>query len=133
MTRTEWTPDLSVGDPAIDRDHQELFRLVHRLESADVSEGLLSEILGRLEDYARHHFAREEALLRQVGYPALEEHAKGHRLFIEWLDAVRRSYERSVESPFEIGETVNRFLSDWLTHHVRHEDMLYRDHIGHRP
>lgn len=132
MSKTEWTPDLSVGDPDIDRDHQELFRLVHKLETADVSEGLLSEILGRLEDYARHHFAREEALLRQVNYPDYDAHVKGHRLFIEWLDAVRKSYARSAETPFEIGETVNQFLSDWLNHHVRHEDMLYRDHIGPR-
>lgn len=129
MSDYEWTPDLSVGDAAIDQDHRELFRLFHKLETADVSEGLLSEILGRLEGYAQSHFAREEELLRRVNYPHFDEHVKGHRLFIEWLEAVKSTYARSAETPFEIGETVNRFLGEWLIHHVRHEDMLYRDFL----
>lgn len=132
MSKTEWTPDLSVGDAAIDRDHQDLFRLVGDLQSADPSESLLGDAIARLEDYARHHFAREEAMLQQAGYPALQEHIKGHRLFIEWLDAVKGTYRRSVESPFEISETVNQFLAEWLLHHVREEDMAYRDHIRDR-
>ncbi|MGC2857455.1 bacteriohemerythrin [Novispirillum sp. DQ9] len=127
MSRIEWTPDLAVGRDDIDADHRALFALFHRLETADLSDGLVAEIIGRLEDYARHHFAREEEMLRQVNYPDYDEHVKGHRLFIEWLDAVKRSYTRTVETPFEIGETVNHFLGEWLLHHVREEDMRYRD------
>ncbi|KJS37829.1 MAG: hypothetical protein VR70_11545 [Rhodospirillaceae bacterium BRH_c57] len=130
MSAYEWTPDLSVGDAEIDHDHRELFRLFHLLEGGDPSEDLLGDIIGRLESYARTHFDREEALLRQYGYPDFDEHVKGHRLFIEWLDAVRNTYARSVETPFEIGATVNQFLGEWLVHHVQHEDLRYRDFIA---
>lgn len=129
MSTYEWRPEMSVGEPDIDAEHQELFRLLHRLEKADVAEAVLSDIITHLEHYARDHFAHEEALMRRVAYPGYDEHVKRHRLFTEWLNAVKMSYERSVESAFEIGETVNDFLGRWLVEHVQTEDMRYRDHI----
>ncbi|WP_029009677.1 bacteriohemerythrin [Azospirillum halopraeferens] len=130
MSTYEWRPDMSVGVPDIDAEHRELFRLLHTLEQADVAENVLSDIIARLEHYARDHFAHEEELMRRTGYPGYEEHVQRHRLFVEWLNAVKMSYERSVESSFEIGETVNAFLGRWLDEHVRTEDMRYRDHIA---
>ncbi|MGQ9367949.1 bacteriohemerythrin [Azospirillum sp. ST 5-10] len=129
MSTYEWRPELSVGAPDIDAEHQELFRLLHRLEAADVSEAVLSDIIDHLEHYARDHFAHEEALMRRWAYPGLDDHMRRHRLFAEWLNAVKMAYERSAETPFEIGATVNDFLGRWLVEHVQTEDMRYRDHI----
>lgn len=129
MSSYEWRPELSVGEPEIDDEHKELFRLLHRLETADVSESVLSDIIDRLEHYTRDHFAHEEALMRRWAYPGYDDHVKRHRLFVEWLHAVKMSYERSVETAFEIGATVNDFLGRWLVEHVQTEDMRYRDHI----
>ncbi|MBP2315346.1 bacteriohemerythrin [Azospirillum soli] len=129
MSTYEWRPDLSVGEADIDAEHRELFRLQQRLQSADAAEEVLPGILRQLEEYARTHFTHEEALMRRYAYPGYEDHVKRHRLFVEWLDAVKIAYGRSIETPFEIGATVNDFLGRWLVEHIQHEDMRYRDHI----
>ncbi len=130
MTAPAWSPALSVGHPEIDKEHQQLFALVDRIDRADLSESLLSEAIGQLEHYTKTHFAREEALMMRAGYPHLEAHMAKHALFVEWLSAIKHAYQRSAESPFEIGETVNRFLGEWLVDHVQTEDMRYRDYIA---
>lgn len=132
MSAYEWTTALSVGEADIDDDHREMFRLLHALEDADLSENGLTDIIRRLESYAEHHFAREEALMRRHAYPDIEAHISLHRRFIEWMEAIKKAYGRSVESPFEIGETVNEFLGKWLVDHVQNADMLYRDFIAAR-
>ena len=130
MSRVEWKPEYSVGNAAIDADHKMLFDLVNRLSSADVTDGFLSEIIAELEDYAAGHFEREEAVMRAADYPDLEEHIKGHRNFVEWLESVKITYRRAAESPFQIGDSVNAFLQGWLVNHILKEDMLYKPHIA---
>lgn len=130
MSRFEWKPEYSVGNKAIDADHQSLFALIRELEATDISDGYLDHILWRLEQYAAGHFAREEALMRAGGYPDLDEHTAQHRAFVEWLDTVKATYRRAAESPFQIGDIVNKFLENWLIHHILEEDMQYRDHIA---
>ena len=129
METLDWKPEYSVGHPAIDADHKGLFALVRELREADMSDGLLTSILGRLEAYAEGHFAREEAMMRTGGYPDLDEHMAKHRVFVEWLDSVKKTYHRAAESPFQVGEAVNDFLQRWLVEHILEEDMQYRDYV----
>ncbi len=72
----EWTPDLSVGVEEIDEQHRELFRraerLIATLRCGDRGEVL--PLLAYLDEYVAHHFSAEERLMREVRYPALEEH-----------------------------------------------------------
>ncbi|CCQ74528.1 bacteriohemerythrin [Magnetospira sp. QH-2] len=132
MKKLVWKPEYSVGHPGIDADHQGLFALVQELHEADMTDGLLSNILRRLEDYAEGHFAREEEMMRQGGYPDLEEHKTLHRNFEEWLNTVKKTYRRAAESPFQVGDSVNAFLENWLVAHIMEEDMLYRDYISNK-
>lgn len=129
MAKHQWRQELSVGHDAIDDDHRHLFELLAELESRDLSGGFPADVIARLEDYAEHHFAREEELMRRVEYPDYDAHVAKHRLFIEWLETVKATYRRAAESPYEIGEMVNDFLGRWLTEHIEHEDMKYRDFI----
>ena len=127
MSTFEWTEDLRVGEASIDEDHQGLFALVRELEAADMSGGFLADIIGRLEDYAVGHFTREEALMRRVGYPQLEEHIAEHRAFAEWVDSVKTTYRRAAESPFQLGDLVNQYLEQWLVNHIKKSDMAYKE------
>lgn len=129
MKRIEWKPEYSVGNDAIDADHQGLFALVQELANADITGGFLDGILVRLEAYTEGHFEREEALMQKIGYPGFEEHVQAHRAFVEWLAAVQKTYRRAAESPFLIGDMVNDFLESWLVEHILEEDMRYRDFI----
>lgn len=129
MNTFKWTENLSVGNKQIDEDHQGLFKLINDLQSADLTRSYLTEIINQLEDYTHEHFSREEELMQEVGFPGFEEHIKEHHMFIEWLDTVKKTYQRSAESAFLVNDLVNNFLNDWLTKHILQEDMKYRDFI----
>lgn len=130
MGKFDWNEKLSVGDAQIDADHQGLFALIEELERSDLTDGLLVEIIGRLEDYAAGHFAREEALMRRVGFPGYDGHVREHRAFSEWIESVKTTYRRAAESPFQVGDLVNGFLGNWLTRHIMKEDMKFRDFVA---
>lgn len=129
MSEIEWKPAYSVGNEAIDHDHQGLFDLVRELAEADMTDGLLNSILVRLGDYAVGHFSREETLMKKIDYPGLEEHIKQHQAFVEWIRTVKKTYNRAPESPFIVGDHVNNFLQYWLVQHIMQEDMKYRDFL----
>ena len=130
MSTFEWNEKLSVGDAAIDDDHKGLFDLIRELETANLTDGYLTDIISRLEDYAEGHFAREEALMKKMDFPDFDAHVVKHRAFTEWLDTVKTTYRRSAESPFQIGDMVNQFLRNWLVQHIMKEDMKYRDFMS---
>ena len=129
MAEYTWNQSLSVGDEHIDDDHKELFALVNELQTANMSRDYLSGIIGRLDNYAKEHFSREEDYMRAADYPGLEAHIAEHRLFNEWIDSVKTTYTRAPESPFVIGEQVNDYVSRWLVNHIMKVDMKYRDFI----
>src|SRR5512134_3985517 len=94
-TPIRWTPALAVGDADIDDQHRELFRraarLIDALRSGDRGEVLPT--LAYLEAYAVHHFAGEERLMRELGYPGLAEHVAAHGRFREEFAAHVREFD----------------------------------------
>jgi hemerythrin len=129
MTDYKWTSDLSVGDSSIDDDHQELFSLIAEMKAADFNDGFLQGLIGRLEAYTEYHFAREEEYMKAHNFPDLEDHLHQHKMFVEWLKTVQKTYQRAQESPYQIADLVNEYLGNWLTTHILVEDMKYRDFI----
>jgi len=62
-----WRDEYCTGDPIIDRQHQELFRIVNKLHDA-MLEGHGSDVLGstldELTTYTNEHFDYEESRMR---------------------------------------------------------------------
>jgi hemerythrin len=120
----QWTSTLSVGVPELDEQHKELFRRIDRLLDAmlhqDRSEA--GRLLAFLRDYATEHFAAEERLMAEVGYPDAERHIEEHRVFakeLATLDAefVTRGATASVVFRLE------RQAVGWLQDHVYFTDV----------
>jgi hemerythrin len=119
MTTLEWTPALAVGVDTIDAQHRELFRraeqLIAALRAGDRGEVPL--VLAYLEEYAVHHFGAEERLMREVGYPGLDEHVAAHQAFrADFAELVQR-FERTGPTAY-VALTVHNWLSDWLRKHL---------------
>ena len=120
----QWSPALAVGLEPIDEQHQELFRRAHVLvdalkaghRAAEVGE--LFEWLGQ---YASEHFAAEEGLMREMGYPGLEAHRERHEEFRRHLRTLVAEHQRKGATPLVTLELHN-WLSDWLRQHVSSED-----------
>ena len=120
----QWTSALSVGVPDLDAQHQELFRRIDRLLDAmlhnDRSEA--GQLLDFLRAYVVDHFAAEERLMAEVGYPDAASHIGEHRRFAATLREVDREF-------LEGGPTAALVLKleqqavGWLRDHVYFTDV----------
>ena len=119
---TEWTPDLSTGVPVLDEQHKAIFQWLAELESASAEQRTLFGVyvITRLKHYMREHFAAEEALMKEAGFPGLEEHLAQHAEFRAKLEELQL---KSISE--DISTDTVRFLNYWLTNHIAKSDMAY--------
>lgn len=116
---------LQTGIDDVDRQHGSLIEIYNELvDSVEESRAnrVMNEILARLFQYAKVHFETEEALLEECGYGQLEEHREQHRRL---LKSVRRYIFRHTRGGERVSSEVVEFLRDWITTHIREEDMAY--------
>lgn len=121
----EWSDELSVGIQEIDEQHKVLVGLLNELHDAIQERHgreASAEILGRLADYTRIHFAVEESLFRIFNYPGYEEHKAEHEELIKEVT--------DLQAKISSGETaitfqLLHFLKAWLTQHILDSDMEY--------
>lgn len=123
----EWTPDMSVGVPVLDKDHQQLVGLLNEfIKAVDDGEGVLAvdSIFGGLMTYTETHFVREEKVMEACGYPDLAAHREQHKKLAERVHECREAYMRTITESLE-GE-VREFLMSWLQDHILVDDMDYK-------
>jgi hemerythrin-like metal-binding protein len=63
-----WSKRLSVGNATLDAEHQQIFRLIHEVDSAirEKNVARFSDALKRLTDISRLHFANEAKMHRRL-------------------------------------------------------------------
>ncbi len=129
-----WSPNLATGIEAIDNDHKTLLNMLEICRSASLGGGddeVFGSAISTLLDYSEFHFAREEFLMRAIGFQESEEHQLGHR---EILQKVRQIRDAELARPgssnfVEIGAE----LEDRLTGYVAIESQTFRPILGRLP
>ncbi len=120
----KWHESLAVGVAEIDGQHQELFRRLNQLlEACNQGKGKESarEMVTFLQEYVVEHFAAEEKLQRQSGYPGYAAHRAQHAEFMIAAGELKFTLEEQGPTlPFII--TVNKVIVDWLTQHISKMD-----------
>ena len=127
--RLDWSDELSVCIPEIDAEHQRFILLVNALNEAIVGRMDVEEIKKRMRsimDDAVAHFAHEEKLFKEWGYPQAGEHAKQHAQIVLAMREIMTNFKRGgVEYEWiEAGLTIKQVLIE----HILAEDMKYRDY-----
>lgn len=129
--RLEWNEKLSVCIPEIDAEHQNFILLVNKLNEAIIGRMDVEKIKYRMQSIvndAAKHFAHEEALFKQWGYPDAEEHARRHAQVVLALNEIMGHFERGgvdyewIEAGLKVKEA--------LIKHLLSEDMKYRDYLS---
>jgi len=126
---------MKIGIDQIDDDHRGLFAILRELDLAiragsDVGTDVLGDILGRMEVYAREHFAREEEIQREVGYEGYEENRRQHIELLRTLDAfIARFRTDPMGDPRVTAETIRSFLMVWISEHIIKVDRKMRGRI----
>ena len=120
-----WTEAYSVKIASLDKQHQGLFATVDELNQA-LAAGKGNEVLGpilqKMADYTATHFAAEESLMEEYGFPGLSTHRVQHEAFRQKIAALLGDYQ-SGKSGVPVKLTF--FLLNWLKEHVQRTDKQY--------
>lgn len=125
MAAIAWNDEFTVGVPSIDDQHRHLFEVVNTLDEAiekHRGQRVMDEVLRELVGYTQEHFAFEEKLMAEAGYPDLAAHQAKHRQIIQKIE--RFEYELNIEG-HRISREVRDFLQHWLMTHIAEEDKAY--------
>jgi hemerythrin len=129
MAALTWKEDYSVGVGLMDTQHKQLFALINQLYEAmqkSTADETMKTVLPGLLNYTKMHFAAEEKLIQQAGYPDLEEHQAYHRLFTSKVAETVEKYKTTGLMP---AVSLVTFLKDWLSNHILVKDKHYGAYI----
>jgi hemerythrin len=121
----KWGPELEIGIPVIDSQHQRIVEYINKVEVAHKhhSQQELLEVFDELIDYTLSHFAFEESLMEEAGYTFVKAHKKVHDLFTRRVLA----YHKRAKLGEDVADELTHTLKAWLVNHIKHDD---RDYCG---
>jgi len=84
----------AVGEPSIDRLHEECELFLARLDTAVSTRADATLALEDLHEHLERHFAHEESLMTSTAFPPASCHQREHASVLEVVAEVRRRYAR---------------------------------------
>jgi hemerythrin-like metal-binding protein len=125
MARIEWKPEFETGVALVDEQHRHLVEIINRFEEA-LQKGKGSrqanEILNDLTGYTQEHFATEERLMAEAGYPQLKLHQSQHRQLLQKVERFQFDYNAAGR---RITAELHEFLGYWLVNHILRDDRAF--------
>jgi hemerythrin len=125
MAHIYWNKGLDTGIEVIDNQHRRIVDYINQLE--DIKETHSREevavVLDELVDYTLSHFAFEESLMEEAGYPFINAHKRVHQLFVRRVS----DYMQRFKIGEDITEELHNTLKAWLINHIRNDDNDYSE------
>lgn len=115
--------DLGIGIQELDDQHRALYAEINRLHDA-MKANELEKVLPTadyLVKYANEHFAAEEKLMIEAGYPGFPAHLAHHAAFKHDLERWRSRLAKDGPTPSLVVE-LSSWLANWLRDHIRKVD-----------
>jgi len=131
-----WRDSYSIDGGVIDADHKALIAMVNEfatLSGGTASLARLKSCLAGLRKYTIEHFAREETVMRNVGFPNIDRHKAAHREIVSVLGGIiadfRTKVNRSDNDHNDVRERIQTLLKTWLINHVFSVDLELRPYV----
>jgi hemerythrin len=131
-TPGHWREEYACGFAEIDAQHRSLFAAVEGLLQACVEnrrDDLLLSRFEALEQGVREHFASEEAIQAQFGYPQAESHRRLHDEFLRRIMFVKAEAVAPGAARIAILRAGVE-ITDWLAYHLLNADKSVFDYIA---
>ena len=115
----KWTPNLSVQVLDVDRQHIELFKRTNSFIAAVMSghgQDEVEKMLDFLEAYVVDHFAFEEKLMQESGYPEFPAHKEEHARFIADFEEFKKAFDYKSDSQLLVDQINERISAWWMKH-----------------
>ncbi len=130
MAPIAWKSEYSVGNDAVDHEHQELIDLVNETAAAILDRRPDADIQHGFGDLMRAisaHFAFEEQQMQAYGYDQRTEHKADHERL---LDELRDIMDGSGQSPDLAADQLAKTLEAWFANHFQTHDSRLHDKLG---
>lgn len=115
--KIEWKNSYKIGHAVIDEEHETLFALARQLLDAP-DQPSQQKVVMQFYKHTRAHFASEEALMKEIGYPAHRAHTEQHNRMITLLNEISHSIGQGTPSQ----KAFESWIDDWIIKHIEHED-----------
>jgi len=121
-----------VGVQQVDLEHQKLFELagkIHESLALDVIVPMreIRLAINELIKCTASHFAHEELLMEDAGYPNLGDHRALHAALIARI----RDFEAQIEKADQLTPVdAYEFLCGWLGDHILTSDRMFGDFVA---
>ncbi|MFT3755932.1 MAG: bacteriohemerythrin [Pseudoxanthomonas sp.] len=128
-----WQDDLDTGIDIIDGQHKRIVEMINQLHSAQLGhhEAAIGDVIDELVDYTLSHFAFEEELMEEAGYPFSAAHKRVHEIFTKRVAEYRLRFRAGED----VADDLKSLLSRWLFNHIRSDDKAYvqdvKQHLNH--
>ena len=125
----DWSNVYSVGVVSMDEEHQRLIGIINKLNNAMRSghgRDAVGAILDELISYTRTHFAHEERLMQESGYPGYDEQKRAHEALLGTVMDTQAKYRTGTA----LSQEVMGFLIKWLVNHIQGMDKRYGSHLS---
>jgi len=126
-----FSPELTLGIPELDEQHQTLFSMIGRINSVspdmyrqlddDETDEML-DIMNDLKDSAMQHFSFEENLMDEADYPGLDNQQEAHERFLDDITRMEAELMNGTSIP---PVKIQGFLTDWFDEHIREMDLPF--------
>ncbi len=124
-----WGGAYSVGIREFDKDHQTLFRWINTLID-EIRRGnhgpMVQELLDHMLEDVVLHFEKEEDALEKANFPDLGQHREEHYILLRSV----LKFKNELKYDRLHSEKVVSFLVDWVTAHIKDQDMKYKPFLN---
>lgn len=127
-----WEPSCSVNVAELDRQHQQLFSTVTELEHAlraGRADDVINQLLGQVIEHTITHFATEERLMEECGFPGLDAHRRDHQELCQKLTMFNLS---NLAGGPDVAAALLSLLQAWLHDHILKTDKEYSSFLNTR-
>ena len=130
MALIEWRQEFSVGNAAIDHEHEQMIEQINDLYEQlghPVDALTIEAMLGDIQADISAHFALEELLMREAHYAEYEDHKEDHEDLLDQIHDLMFSFS---EDPNVGRELLMNQLSDWFGRHFASFDARLHRQLG---
>jgi hemerythrin len=126
--------ELELGIPELDDQHRGFYAKINELHDAMKTYDLASAAATAdyLTEYSTVHFATEERLMIESGYPGFSDHLARHEEFKKSLRAWRERLPINGPSASAVVD-LSSWLTSWLRDHIRKVDLEMARFLRSRP
>lgn len=127
MSIVVWSEEYSIDIQEIDEQHKCIINYINELYDALANKNsreMVADVVQKLVEYTKIHFAVEETLMRIFNYQGYEKHKLSHDKIVQQVLLYQNRY---LAGDSKVGMELLMFLKGWLFEHINKEDKLYTD------